>query len=193
MNDDDLRALLRDADPGRGQQPLDDARIRRIVAAAERDGLGGTGEPAPRRRRRLFAGASIGAAATAAAGLLIAGLVATPAVQAPGPSETSASCAPTSVESLRDSDTAYEATAITVVGDDVTLEVTRVFAGSPGRTLTVPQQHDPANPDGAGLFVAGESYLIASADEYISDCDSGPATDALRQIYARAFPSPTTR
>lgn len=191
MNDDDLRALLRSADPSSGRPPLGDERIRGIVAAAERDSLGGTNSPAPRRRRRLFAGASIGAAVTAAAGILIAGLVATPAVQAPGPSENSASCAPASVESLRDFDTVYEATATNVDGGNVTLQVTRVFAGSPGRTLTVPQQRDPADPDGAGLFLVGDSYLIASADDYISDCDSGPATDALRQLYSRAFPSST--
>jgi len=188
MNDDDLKALLRRADTSSAQQPLDETRIRRIVAAAERDSLDGNSAPAPQRRRRLFAGASIGAAATAAAGLIVAGLVASPAIQTPGPSENTASCAPTSIASLQDSDTAYEATATTINGENVTLQVTKVFTGSPGQTLTVPQQ---TSTNGGDLFVAGKAYLIASADDYISECDSGLATDALRQLYAHAFPSPT--
>ncbi|MDQ1131130.1 hypothetical protein [Microbacterium sp. SORGH_AS_0888] len=191
MNDDDLRALLRKADPSNGQKPLDDGRIRRIVAAAERDSLDGQSAPAPRRGRRLFAGVSIGAVATAAAGLVIAGLVATPAIQAPGPDETSATCAPVSVDSLREFDTAYEATATAIKGDNVTLQVTQIFAGSPSKTLTVPQPGDPSTAEGGGLFAVGKTYLVASADDYVSDCDSGLATDDLRQLYLEAFTTPT--
>jgi len=185
MNDDDLRALMRKADPTTGDPRLDDARIRRIVAAAERDDLAGETANAPRRRRRLFAGVSIGAAATAGATALIAGLVATPAIQAPGPGpdETPAACEAPTVASLQEFDTAYEATATTVTGDDVTLTVTQVFAGSPGATLTVEQVQE----DTGVLFTAGQSYLVAATDDFISPCDSGPATPTLRQLYTTAF------
>ena len=189
MNDDELRALMRKADPSAGHPPLDDARIRRVVAAAERDGTTGPAPAATRTKKRLFAGVSIGAAATAAAGALIAGLVATPAIQAPGPGpdETPAVCETPSVESLGEFDTAYEATATAVTGDDVTLTVTTVFAGSPGATLTVEQV-----PDGTGvLFATGQTYLVASTDGFISPCESGPATDGLRQLYTRAFTAST--
>jgi len=187
MNDDDLKRMLRDADPSAGQPPLDDARIRRLVAAAERDGLAGQTAPASRHRRRLFAGVSIGAAATAAAAALIAGLVATPAIQAPGPDETRAACGTPSVESLGEFDTAYEATATAVAGDEVTLEVKEVFAGSPGTSLTVEQVEDGSTE----VFTTGQTYLIASADGFISPCESGLATDALRQLYVRAYGAPT--
>jgi len=190
MNDDDLRELLRKADPSNGQKPLDDGRIRRIVAAAERDSLSGQNAPSP-QRGRLFAGVSIGAVATAAVGLVIASLVATPAIQAPGPDDTSQTCAPVSVDSLREFDTAYEATATAINGDNVTLQVTHTFAGSPPKELTVPQPDDPSAPDGGGLFAVGKTYLIASADNYISDCDSGITTDDLRQLYLEAFTTPT--
>ncbi|MDR6692511.1 hypothetical protein J2X55_003456 [Microbacterium sp. 1154] len=191
MNDDDLRALLRKADPSNGQQPLDDGRVRRIVAAAERDSLSVQSAPTSQRGRRLFAGVSIGATATAAAGLVIAGLVATPAIQAPGPDDTSQTCAPVSIDSLRDFDTAYEATATAVQGDNVTLEVTRIFAGSPPKTVTVPQPGDPTTADGGDLFAVGKTYLITSQDGYISQCDSGLATGDLRQLYFDAFHTPT--
>ena len=183
MNDDDLRALMRQADPTTGDPRLDDARIRRIVAAAERDDLAGTTASAPRRRRRLFAGISLGAAATAGAAALIAGLVATPAIQAPGPDEAPAACQAPTVASLQEFVTAYEATATTVTGENVTLTVTEVFAGTPGTTLTVEQVQE----DTGVLFTAGQTYLVAATDDFISPCDSGPATDALRQLYTTAF------
>lgn len=191
MNDDDLKALLRKADPSNGQKPLDDGRIRRIIAAAERDSLSDQRAPTPQRGRRLFAGVSIGAAATAAAGLVIAGLVATPAIQAPGPDDTSQTCAPVSVDGLREFDTAYEATATAIKGDDVTLQVIRIFAGSPSKIIITPQPGDPDTPDGGGLFAVGKTYLVASADDYISECDSGLATDDLRQLYLQAFTTST--
>lgn len=185
MNDDDLRALMRQADPSAGDPRLDDARIRRIVAAAERDDLAGNTATAPRHRRRLFAGVSLGAAATAGAAALIAGLVATPAIQAPGPGpdETPAACQAPTVASLQEFDTAYEATATAVSGENVTLTVTEVFAGTPGTTLTVEQVQE----DTGVLFTAGQTYLVAATDDFISPCDSGPATDALRQLYTTAF------
>lgn len=185
MNDDDLRALMRQADPTTGDPRLDDARIRRIVAAAERDDLAEKTATAPRRRRRLFAGVSIGAAATAGAAALIAGLVATPAIQAPGPGpdETPAACQAPTVANLQEFDTAYEATATAVTGENVTLTVTEVFAGTPGTTLTVEQVQE----DTGVLFTAGQTYLVAATDDFISPCDSGPATDALRQLYTTAF------
>lgn len=185
MNDDDLRALMRQADPTTGDPSLDDARIRRIVAAAERDDLASNTATAPRHRRRLFAGVSLGAAATAGAAALIAGLVATPAIQAPGPGpdETPAACQAPTVASLQEFDTAYEATATAVTGENVTLTVTEVFTGTPGTTLTVEQVQE----DTGVLFTAGQTYLVAATDDFISPCDSGPATDALRQLYTTAF------
>ena len=159
--------------------------MRRYEPAAKRRGLTGTTATAPRRRRRLFACFSLGAAATAAAGALIAGLVATPAIQAPapGPDETRAACQAPTVASLQEFDTAYEATATTVTGENVTLTVTEAFAGSPGATLTVEQVQE----DTGVLFTAGQTYLVAATDDFISPCDSGPATDALRQLYTTAF------
>ena len=182
-DDDDLKALLRRADPSAGHTPLDDARIRRLVAAAERDDRA-RGARARRRPRLLVTGASIGAVATAVAGVLIAGLLATPAVQAPTPPETSAACASPNVESLGEYDTAYEATVTAVDHDDVTLRVTTVFAGDPGQTVNVSQISDG---DGHPVFVTGRSYLVASADGFISRCDTVPTTAALRDLYQRSF------
>lgn len=187
MTDDDLRALLRGADPSRGKPPLDETRVRRVVAAAERDALDGRRARPLRHPRRLFAGVSLGAVAAAAGGVFIAGLVTTPVVQATAPPETVA-CTPPDVESLGEWDTAYEATVMTVSGEDVALQVTAVYLGAPGPAVTVSQEE---GADGGDLFVTGRSYLVVSADDDVSRCDSGPATAELRDLYARAFGPPS--
>ena len=180
-DDNDLKALMRRADPTAAHPPLDDARIRRVVAAAERDGA----SPARRKRPRLIvAGASLGAAATAAGALLIAGLVSTPVAQAPGPTGGATTCTAPTESALRANDTAYEATATTVDDGVVTLAVTTVFAGDPGRTVELPQMEAPTGGD---LFTVGQVYLVASAGGFATDCVTGPATADLRAMYEEAF------
>ncbi len=185
--DDDLKALMRRADPSAASPPLDDVRIRRVVAAAERD------NPAPARRRHprfLIAGASLGAAATAAAAVLIAGLIATPAVQAPGPTGGAIACDAPTYAALRANDTAYEATATEVDDGVVTLTVTTTYAGDPGASAEIPQMTDPATGD--DLFVVSHAYLVASTGGFASDCLTGPATDELRRAYVSAFGAGST-
>lgn len=180
--DDDLKALMRRADPSADSPPLDDVRIRRVVAAAERD------DPARARRTRprfLIAGASVGAAVTAAAAALIAGLVATPAVQAPGPTGGAITCEAPTDAALRANDTAYEATVTRIDDGVATLRVTTTFAGTPGATVEIPQMTDPAT--GGDLFVVDHAYLVASTGGFASDCLTGPATDELRRAYVDAF------
>lgn len=180
--DDDLKALMRRADPSAASAPLDDARIRRVVAAAERD------DPVPSRRRRprfLIAGASLGAAATAAGAVIIAGLVATPAVPAPGPTGGAITCDAPTDAALRTNDTAYEATATRIDDGVVTLTVTTTFLGDPGASAEIPQMSDPET--GGDLFVVGHAYLVASTGGFASECLTGPATDELRRAYVSAF------
>ncbi|MDF2918422.1 hypothetical protein [Microbacterium sp. NPDC086615] len=180
-DDDDLRALMRRADPTNAHPPLDDARIRRVVAAAERDDLA----PAPRKRARLLiAGASLGAVATAAGAALIAGLVATPALQAPGPTGGYVTCEVPTAAELRTNDTAYEALVTGVDDGVVTLEVSHVFTGTPDATVELPQSRTPSGDD---LFVTGRTYLVASTGGFTDDCLTGPATAELRAVYEQAF------
>lgn len=180
-DDDDLRALMRRADPTNAHPPLDDARIRRVVAAAERDDLA----PAPRKRARLLlAGASLGAVATAAGAALIAGIVATPALQEPGPTGGYVTCeAPTAAE-LRTNDTAYEALVTGIDDGVVTLEVSHVFAGNPGTAVQLPQSQTASGDD---LFDTGRTYLVASSGGFTDDCLTGPTTPELRTVYEDAF------
>lgn len=187
IEDDDLKALMRSADPSAASPLLDDTRIRRIVAAAERD------NPTAARRKRarfLIAGTSLGAAVTAAASVLIAGLVATPSVQAPGPMRGAVTCDAPTDAALRANDTAYEATATRIDDGVVTLRVTTTFVGNPGTTVEIPQMSDPET--GGDLFAVGRAYLVASNGGFASDCLTGPATDELRRAYASAFGTGTT-
>lgn len=185
--DDDLKALMRRADPSAASPPLDDAHIRRVVAAAERDDA----TRARRRRSRfLVAGASLGTGATAAAAVLIAGLVATPAVQTPEPTGGAITCDAPTDAALRANDTAYEATVTRVNDGVVTLTVTTTYAGDPGTSAEIPQMTDPST--GGDLFTVGHAYLVASTGGFASDCLTGPATDQLRRAYVSAFGTGTT-
>jgi len=180
--DDDLKALMRRADPTTFQAPIDEARIRRVAAAAERDSV----TPSARKRPRwLITGVSAGAAVTAAAAVLIAGLVGAPAVQAPGPTGGAITCDAPTAAALRANDTAYEATVTSVEDGVAALRVTATFAGEPGATVDLPQMSDPAT--GGDLFVVGRAYLVAMTGGFASDCLTGPATDELRQVYVSAF------
>lgn len=194
LDDDDLKALIRRANPAFGNSPLEESRVRRAVAAAERDQAAAdsarrTLSRQPRRRPRwLAAGGSIAAVAAAVGGFALVGSLTTAPIQAdPPPVTGTLECPAISIDALRSNEVAVEAQVSRVDGDSVELRVIRVFKGDPGAELSVPQTGDPDN-----ALLAGRTYLIALESGFIDECDSGEATDQLRTTYEQVYGPPRT-
>ncbi len=189
LDDDDLKALIRRADPASGTSPLEESRVRRAVAAAERDQAAAdsarrTLSRQPRRRPRwLAAGGSIAAVAAAVGGFAFVGSLTTAPIQAdPPPVAGTLECPAISIDALRSNDVALEAEVSRADSTTVELRVTRVFKGDPGTDLSVPQTSDPGK-----TIVAGRTYLIALEDGFIDECGSGEATEKLLTTYEQAY------
>lgn len=113
------------------------------------------------------------------------------AVELTLPTEGAGRCMPPNVENLQAQDTAFEGTVTALDDGQATLEVTTVYAGSPGDTATVavPSQ------DLTDLILAvdlrqGETYLISSLEGEISVCGlSGPKDAPLEGLYQEAYGS----
>ena len=194
--DDQLRALLRDADPASGLAPLEPDRITRMVNLTTSQSTPRSSRPA--LARPLFLGLA-GAGGLAAAAFIAVNAL-TPATSAalrlelgsdPGIAGT---CPMISADLLDDGDLAFAATVSTVTDELVTLKVTEPFKGAPGEVVEV-AGHELADGDHSGFgFEAGGSYLITVTDAstgvtpQIALCGlSGPDTPELRSVYEEAF------
>lgn len=187
-----LKSLLRAIDPAAHFDPLSESDIRRVVAAAERDDIARRASPPPRPRRPRWL-ATGGVIATVGAGLgvaALAALFAAPAVQTPPPPVTGpATCASVTVDALRQNDTAFAGRVTKIVGDEVTLSVTGVYAGHPPAEIEVPQISDPGSTaTSSELFVVDRTYLVGLIDGFPDTCgQTGPASTELTQLYEEAF------
>ncbi|MBC3760673.1 hypothetical protein ACUN7V_10030 [Quadrisphaera oryzae] len=209
MNDDELRAALRGADPAAGLPPADPARVADLLEAAvsttrptpdvtagAAEGGGRAADAGARRRRPWVVALAVAAAAAAVAA------VAVPVVGSlePEPVTTTltaepfdpatASCPGVAV-SLTQVDTAFAGRVASVDGTRVVLDVERVYRGEPGERVVVdaPQQDgtSAALVGGFGFEVGGE-YLVAAGAGRVAVCGaSGPADPALQAEYDRAF------
>ena len=194
--DEELRALLRSADPARSLPPTPPDRIRstagRTTAAAARAGAPLSPAQRPDRRRAgvLAGGLAAAAAAVVAALTLTTGGAAVTALTVPAPADPLSSiCAPVTAEGLRQSASAFEA-RVTGTGDGrVDLEVVRRYAGDVQDRVTLPQPADGAADSSLGPLVEGRTYLISTADgTQVSGCgQSGPADPELAALFAQAF------
>lgn len=186
----ELRRLIRAADPASSLAPLRDDQLARLAEDAM------TQKPATttaRRRAPLFAGlgALAGGLAAAAVALTLAlgpGSAPTRLDQPPAGSGLSAMCAVVTAEAIADSDTAFRAEATGIDGDVVTLSVLDVLHGEVGDTVTAPQGGGTAI-DGEPLqFAEGATYLLATRDGVISTCGlSGEDSPELEALYSEAF------
>lgn len=200
--DDELRALLRAADPASGLVGLEADRITRMVNLT-------TSQPAPspaatKSRRPLVFGLAGASGLAAAAFVAVSAL--TPAAATAlrlelgsDPGLAAGSCPAVTADLLADSDLAFAARVETVTDALVTLEVTEPFKGAPGRTVEV-AGHELADGDNSGFgFEPGGSYLITVVDAaagggsqaappQIALCGlSGPDSPELRAVYEAAF------
>ena len=196
---DDMRRLLRRADPAASLAPVGDDRITRLAEDAMNTDTTTpkipAAQPAPSPRpgplRWVFVGAGALAAGAAAAFVLPA-LLAPPTVttlQLSDADPLTQMCAQITPEIVASGDLAFRADVESIEGGVVTLRVTERFQGEVGDFVRV-EQGDDEPIDGAPIvFRAGETYLVSTSAETIGSCgESGIATPELEAIYAEAFP-----
>lgn len=204
MNEDELLARLRAADPARLPTPPPD--IDRILEAAMTTTRtpadtaadtgtaadGGTGSRRRNPRPRLLAAA---AAAVLTAGGLVAWQVTRAPVAAPSAAPLvlsvegtagSLKCAAPTAEVLRTNTLAFEGTATSVTDDRVVFRVRHWYRGDAGvRVVTL---RAVRGLEGV-TFTSGERFLVAAADGGVAPCGgTAPAEPQMRELYRDAFP-----
>jgi hypothetical protein len=204
MTDDDLEALLRQADPAANSVPLTSLRITDLLEDTMSTDIQTTPHtPAPasvpaRRRVGLLV------AASAALLLAVGGFVAqsgfghSPASatkQHPSAAVTqltvgaAAKCAVPTSEVLATVQVAFEGTVRSIDGGVVTLVPSKFFAGPTTDTVTLTQTDGRSDVllGGANTFEIGSRYLVAATDGQVQACYSGEATAELQSLYDATF------
>lgn len=198
--DDDLRELLRAADPARSLSPLPHDRITRMVNLSTSPQATPS---APRRtpRRPLLIG--LGGVTAVAAAVFVAVSALTPAatsatrlvLPAGDGGMAAGSCPVLTPDLLGPLPLAFQGAVNAVSAELVTLQVTHVFRGEPGEIVEV-QRPDLSDGDFSAFdFAVGQDYLIAAGDADPADpaleialCGvSGPTSPELRDVYDKAF------
>lgn len=198
--DDELFARLRAADPAASLPPVDDDRATRVLEdAMSRDTMTETRETGARHRSPLTW------LVAAAAVLLIAGVgvfalldrdPAPPAAAGPTatqltlPATTTGRCMVPNAQALSEAAVAAEAEVVSVDGDQVTLDVSRWYAGEETDQLVVTAAERPALV-GTVEFEEGARYLVAgNRDGDVMVCGfSARWSEDLAALYAEAFGS----
>jgi hypothetical protein len=203
VNDEELLARMRAIDPARtSDAPQPD--INRLLEAAMTADTSVRTLPStssrPRRPRRplLFAAA---AAAVLTVGIGITwGVTATretpPATAAPlvlslqqdtggGPATA---CAELDANTLRQYTTAFEGTATSIDGDQITLRVDHWYRGVDASTVRLDNTHEGQLESFGQEFAVGQTYLVYAKDGKVPVCyGDAEATPKLRSLYDRAF------
>jgi len=193
---DELRGLLSAQDPlrHRGPQSLTESQVAVRIATAMRPARG---VAAGGRGRRVRVAAQVAAAlAVVVAAAIWAGGSDGPAatgtvvaLRLPA-SSGDLQCVRPTVEGLRDHELAFLGTVESASPAEVTLRVTRWFAGAvDAETVTLKTVDGAAATEfGATEFVGGSDYLVAASDGLVEPCGfSGPATESRLADYDKAF------
>ncbi|MFD4501369.1 hypothetical protein [Streptomyces sp. NPDC058457] len=206
MNDDELLARLRAADPALAvRAPLPD--VDRLVAAVshtgttlrpERDATGVPALPAktatPKRRRLLALAAAVGALLLG--GGITGGLVANHG-NGPSPSagplrltvasgSAEAKCAAPVPDRLRRYPLLFEGTVTSASGSSVSFRVDHWLRGGDGAG-TVRLTSDPDEPESL-TFSVGEHYIVAAdADGTVPVCGANGVSEATGDEFRQAY------
>ena len=94
-------------------------------------------------------------------------------------------------EFLAGADVAFDGTVTGIVGDQVTLEPTRWYAGDPTDTVVVTAPSEQMQQVASAVtFTTGGRYLVSATKGNVSLCGFSAAySDDLAAIYAEAFPT----
>lgn len=189
---DDLRRLIRRADPSASLAPLRDDRLTRLTE----DTMTRT-DPAPvgaRTSRRGWLVAGGGIVVAAAAGAFLLPMALTPPAAptrlelAPGGGLT-AMCAQVTPEVIGQAEDAFRATVTSIEDGVVTLTVDDRFAGDIGDRVEVAQGEDTAVDGAPIVFQDDTTYLIAATDGVVATCGvSEVDSPELEALYQEAFP-----
>ncbi len=198
MDDEELRARLRRADPLRDEKPAA-SWIDDLVEATMDTELDET--PRTDRRRWVMpAAAAVAVLAVAGGGYALAGgddpdrgKDAEPLTEltlvVPAPGSTTQMCMQFGVEALRPMETAFAATATEVESEQVTLEVDRWYKGGDADVVTLTSPADMGVLlEGGVEFTEGERYLVTATGGTVNGCGfSGPWSDEMAAAYDEAF------
>jgi hypothetical protein len=192
MNDidhDDLRSILRRADPAASLPPLSTDRFERLLKDTTMADTTTPTTPTTSRTRIAFAAVGGLAAAGIAAFAIVTAIPAqAPTVLEAAPGGIALKCANVTVDSFADVDLAFEAQVTSIAGDTVTLHVTDRFAGEVADTVVTTQGDGEISDGGPLVYEPGATYLIASVDGRVLSCgQSGVENSELRSIYDAAF------
>lgn len=193
VDDEDLQARLRDADPAGALAPADPARVARLVEETVRTETAGT-----RRTPLAWLAAAAAVAVLAGGGIWLARGGDAPAPPA-GAEQTvttldasaprAGRCMVLSVDLLGAQELALDGTVTEVADHTATLEVTRWYAG--GETDLVELAAPAADLTaliGAVQLEVGQRYLVAATDGSVAACGMSAAyTPELAALYAEAF------
>lgn len=193
VDDEDLQARLRDADPAGALAPADPARVARLVEETVRTETAGT-----RRTPLAWLAAAAAVAVLAGGGIWLARGGDAPAPPA-GAEQTvttldasaprAGRCMVLSVDLLGAQELALDGTVTEVADQTATLEVIRWYAG--GETDLVELAAPAADLTaliGAVQLEVGQRYLVAATDGSVAACGMSAAyTPELAALYAEAF------
>ena len=199
MNDDELRARLRAADPARRDAPAEswiDELVEATVTMNDQDNR--TEETRSRSRWLVPAVAAAAVAAIAVGGYaVVAGddgggskdeqqtelALALPAA------DPIAMCIEFTAETLRPAEVAFAGTATDVTGDQVTLDVDHWYKGGDADVVQLTGSFDAGVMLEGGIEMAeGERYLVTATDGTVNGCGfSGAYTDDMAATFDEAF------
>ena len=209
MNDEELLARLRAADPAASLPPADPGRTTRLLEdtmSHDTETSPGTtvDQDTPVRRRSPLAWLVAAAAVLVIAGVGVFAVVGgddgpgvPTAAKDPAPSvmalsarpPTSAKCMMVSPEVLANQQVAFDGTVAAMTDGLVTLDVTSWYRGGDADQVTV--KAPPENLQAlisAADFQVGQRYLVSATDGFVSVCGfSGAYSDELAAMYAQAF------
>lgn len=207
MNDDELRARLKAADPARavdedvatGPSWIDDLTEATMTETTKSTAPSTEGQPEqPRRRLWIPAAAAAAVLAATAIALTAGGDDDVPPAAQPAVGMTltlpaddaMASCMQLSAESLRPMEVAFSGTATTVEDTTVTITPDRWYKGGTGATsvqLTTMGEEMVALL-GSVQFEQGQRYLVTATDGQVNACGfSAEWTPELAQVFEQAF------
>lgn len=198
MNDDELRARLRAADPARRDAPAE-SWIDELVEATVNEQENRT-EETPSRSRWLVPG--VAAAAVAAIAVGGYAFVAADdgggakdeqqtelALTVPSADPMTSMCIQFSAEALSPMEVAFAGTATDVTGDQVTLDVDHWYKGGDADVVEVTGSSDAGVLLEGGIeFTEGERYLVTATDGNVNGCGfSGLYTADMAAAFDQAF------
>lgn len=210
MNDDELRALIRAADPAsdvdekRAPSWIQDLVEETVMTHDADEGVakaGGSARKAPARGRWIAAAA---AALVVGGGALAATILATDGGGTGGtgddaprkelaltlaPQDAMQMCMAFSPEALRPLEVAFSGTVDDVQGDTVTLSPDHWYAGDTGADVVVVTAGSPeVLLEGGITFAEGERYLVGAFDGAVATCGlSAPWSTEMAAAYDEAF------